>query len=101
MAKMKKVQLVKYAPFDIPDDDSKFIHGDDSVHIGVSAFTSVVRGEIKWYVNSDFANWVKLVVERGGVRSRDYLITMHKNDTSALPIITLHTTHDFISQEDV
>jgi hypothetical protein len=99
MAKMKKVQLIRYAPFDVPNDESELIHGNDTIHIGASAFTSVVGGEIKWFVRAEFADWVKLVVERGGERSKDYIITMHKNDT-ALPVVTLHTTHDFISQED-
>lgn len=92
----KGITLAEYYEnsFDVPlaGRDDELMNGETSYHVVQPTFVPVEYSELVKVEN--------LILSRGAIRGKDYLISCH-TDRRDLHILALHTTDKFITKDDI
>lgn len=81
-----------------------FIEGEDSIRVTVlvgyllSDGTMVAKDDV--YDGERFIQALDLIKSRGAKRGDDFIITTHAVGRKGILLCSIHTTHDFLHNED-
>jgi len=87
-----------------PEQKERLIEGEDSIHLTISIGYKLINGDFLAKENITHADKIlssiELIKEREAKRGQDYILTCYWNH-EGIVFMTLHTTHAFLSEEDV
>jgi hypothetical protein len=80
--------------FDVPLEgrDDHLVAAQDCIHLAMPCFSPSEE--------SDLVKAENLIIRRGAIRAKDYLISCHY-DHRGIAMATLHTTTKFLSKDDM
>lgn len=99
-------EIEKLGDLDVPTPEQTtiLVEGEDSIHLSVGVGYKLLGGELmaknEVYGGEKILSSLELLKEREAVRGKDYILTCYWNKRGIV-FVTLHTTHAFLSEEDV